>query len=638
MTHDSLRDRYFALGPHTSEAERQRFLAEVDAHQVEPTTRLQGLSLSSCPSARFKLLRFVEASELDELVRARFARPCADLPELAAAFVDPEEFSYRSFENILGLDRMFAALGRKPATLSKPKRLAKGIARATLKVSAPLQACLDRLDPLDLYVPPFDPGARGGKRFIFHSAALAEALSDALRSALPKSQLAGFVHVNPVFRCNRFEPGDARFAAHVDSPYYDRARHHVSKQTLLIYLSGGRGQALLRFGEGLVIDAIEPMSVFVFEQGLEHEGGPFDAGNKVFLRTELVFEDRKLEHEPGIAERFAKACYLGTQSVFTPELARFAHAAYDQAAAAHWQGPPDSSAREPFVHKQFRGVHFVTNGFDYWFAKSDRLELVDAAALALLDLLNAQIAGTPFRKLCTSELLERPADDQAWIAELLVGLDGPDEPALGRSNKPALFPAPEEPDPYMDFPTSPDFSAQPFPDDWEGTRNPKVIDAYVRAQRYAMRRIFAAPITMLGQEIFVDPERFVVDAKAIHVLSRDRLEPVHFAGAVFFGAEDFVDVDLTFDALVPLVPPIFHRELGSAQGRTIHLCCDLFRNSWMVGQRRERAPIPRVLTGTDVDPDVDPWLSAASAGRDRKQVEAELAAERLDEDDSRWRP
>ena len=165
-----------------------------------------------------------------------------------------------------------------------------------------------------------------------------------------------------------------------------------------------------------------------------------------------------------------------------------------------------------------------------------------------------------------------------------------------------------------------------------------MIDAYVRAQRYAMRRIFAAPITMLGQEIFVDPERFVVDAKAIHVLSRDRLEPVHFAGAVFFGAEDFVDVDLTFDALVPLVPPIFHRELGSAQGRTIHLCCDLFRNSWMVGQRRERAPIPRVLTGTDVDPDVDPWLSAASAGRDRKQVEAELAAERLDEDDSRWRP
>lgn len=596
---------------------RRRLLAEVDALDAAPTTHLQGLALSYFPTARFKLLRLVAAAELDEAVRSRFARPCAALPELAAAFVDPGELSYRSFENILGLDHLFAGLGAAPIEFDRFDPLAAGVVTAGFRVSAPLGARLAQLDALGLYARPFDP-SRGGLRFIFHSAELAAALTAALREALPAPMLAGFVHVNPVFRCNRFEPGDAPFAAHVDSPYYDRSRHHVSKYTLLLYLTPGRGDAPLRFTGGPVIREIEAMTAVVFEQRLAHEGQPYVDGRKVFLRSELVFEDHQVEHAPGIAELFASACYLGGESVFAPELAAFAHQAYDRAAAAHWSGPPEPVAEQPFLHKQFRGAQFVTDGYHYWFPRG-ALALVECAALFLLDLLNAKIGDDPFRKLCRSTVLVRRGHDRGWIAELLRDQPPLPEPVFARLNKPALFPEPELPQRGMSFPESPDFAPDPFPEDWDATRNPRVIAEYARARRWAMRRIFAAPITMLGTELFLDPARFVVVADKIHVLSSKRLGPVHFAGASFFHDEDFVGVDVTLEALQPLVPPIGFRE----EGDTLHLSCDLFRNSWMVSHRSEAVPVPRVLDGRDVAPEMSPWLSAAALDRARLRAETD---------------
>ncbi len=623
---EQIRDRFFALPASASEADKRALLAEVERLNPEPTTHLHGLALSFFPTARFKQLRFVPAAELDEQVRPLFARPCAALPELAAAFVDPEEFSFRSFENIIGLDRMFAELGPDAIRLAKPERLAGGVSRSIARASEPLRARLAQLDQLDLYVRPLNAVSRGGKRFIFHCAELATTLTTALRDALPESMLAGFVHVNPVFRCNRFEPGDKRFLAHVDSPYYDRAHHQVSKYTLLLYLTGGRGEALLRFADELVIDEIEPMTAFVFDQRLEHEGGPYVDGRKLFLRTELIFEDPNLGHAPGIAELFAKACYLDFESLIAPELARFAHAAYDRAAAAHFRGPPDRVEPEPYVHKQFNDVHFVSNGYDFWFHK-DHLSLAECAAIALLDMLNAKIGDSSFRKLCSTQVLVRSSDDQSWIAELLreSSSSAPQglAPVFARVDKPALFPPPEEPRDDMEFPTSPDFHADPFPDDWDATRHPAVVEAYARAQRYAKSRILPAPIMMLGQEVFLDPSRFVIEADKIHVLSTESFDPVHFAGAVWYSPDDFLDVDATFDVLRPLVPPIRYREAGDV----FHLCCDLFRNSWMVSHRTETVPVPRVVNGTGVDPASMAWFDAAALSSSRDQLRAELEAD-----------
>ncbi|MCY0995140.1 hypothetical protein OV203_48890 [Nannocystis sp. ILAH1] len=609
---DEVRDRFFALQglEGAARAEAERWLrAEVEALEAEPTTRLMGLSLSPFPTARFKRLRFVAAAALDETVRGRFARPCAALPELAAAFVDPEEFAYHCCENIVGLDRLFAGLQRGAVRFTGATRLGSGVTSLRAQVSSALAARLGELDGLGLYVRPADR-SRGGLRFIFHSAELAAALTVALREALPPALLQGFVHVNPVFRCNRFEPGDAPFTAHVDSPYFDRARHHVSKYTLLLYLTPGRGEAPLRFVDGPTLAEIGAMTAVVFAQGLAHEGRPYVDGRKVFLRTELVFEDRELEDAAAIGEVFAKACYLDCESVFAAELAASASAAYERAAAAHWRGPPAPVAAEPYLHKQFRGAHFVTNGFDYWFSRA-AFSPVEGAALALLDLLNASIDGVPFRGLGQSQVLVRSASERGWIAGFLREQAPAPEPVFARLNKPALCPEPEAPLPGMSFPSSPDFEAA-FPADWDAPRHEEVIAAYARARLWALRRIFAAPIMMLGKELFLDPARFVVDGGRIHVLSRERLGPVHFAGAVFFQPEDFVGVDGTLDALQPLVPPIaFHEE-----DELLHLSCDLFRNSWMVSHRSEAVPVPRIWTEDDVAPDHPEWLLAASLDRD----------------------
>lgn len=610
-----LRDLFFAVlrapydprglrGAALEEARRE-LLAGADALDATPCARVRGLGLSCFPTRRHKLLRFVEAGLIDAGVRGSFARPCAGLPELAAAFVDPAELGYHDFENIVGLDRLFDDPAAPRARLRELRRIGEGVHRAQLEVSPQLADRLAQLDGLGLYALPRD-ASRGGARFIFHSAALAAALDGALVEALPAAMRRGFAHVNPVFRCNRFEPGDAPFAEHLDAPYHHAARRHVSKVTLLLYLTPGRGEAPLRFANGAQLQEIEAGTVVLFDQSLAHEGRPYDDGPKVFLRTELVYEDPTLARAPAVGALFSRACYLDSESVFAPELAAEARRAYDRAAAAHWRGASGREVDGPYVHKRFRGAHFVTDGHDYWFHRG-ALEPIDCAALALLDLLNAHVGGEPFRKLCDATVHPGRGDGRAWIAALLRGQTPPGEPVFGQLDPATLFPEPEEPQDRMEFPSSPDFD-HTFPDDWDATRNPKVLEVYTRARRWAMRRIYGAPILMVGKEVFLDPARFVVRGDKIHVLSAEALGPVHFAGAVFFDPEDFVGVDVVVGALQPVVPPMWFRE----DGDILHLCCDLFRNGWMVSHRSEVAPVPRVLVGTDVSPDRAPWCRAAS--------------------------
>ena len=426
-----------------------------------------------------------------------------------------------------------------------------------------------------------------------------------------------------MFRCNRFDPGADRFAAHVDAPYADPACHHVSKHTLLLYLTGGRGAGALRFGDRLVVDEIEAMTAYLFDQDLAHEGGPYEEGPKRFLRTELVFEDREVVQVPGIAAAFAKACYLSQESVFAPELARFAHAAHDRAAAAHWRGIVEEHEAEPFVHRRFRSAHFLTNGHDYWFAEG-ALSIAECAGICLLDALGVQIGGVPFRDLCSAEIWIRDSDDRGWIGDRLRAIEADQEPVFSRLNADALFPAPEAPDARMGFPDSPDFSAEPFPDGWDATRHPRVIGALEDAQAYAKAQLFAAPITLCGQEVCLDPDRFVVTSDRICVLSSEALAPLHFAGAVFYSPEDFVEVDVSIDALRLVVPPIPYR----SEAGILHLTFDLFRNGFMVRQQRETIPVPRVDPSLDAPPDVRPWRTAAIAG---SRLDAEQFAAAYDD-------
>lgn len=612
---EGLRDRFFALsaGRAGKGEEEALFRAAVSAIDAPPVVRIDGLSLSSHPTARFQAVRFLEAEQLEAELRPLFARPSAEMPQLLAVFVDPEELSYRTFENIVPLDRLFE---RTPLQLSLEHRDRldkRGDLHAytfAIQASEATAALLASLDGLELYVPPLNAGARGGKRFIFHSALLSQALTEAFREALPKSLAKGFSHVNPVFRCNRFEPGDEKFHAHLDTPYFDAARSHVSRYTVLLYLTGGSAQPVLQLGDAVSLEAIAPMTAVIFHQRCAHEGQAYTDGRKVFLRTELVFEEDAIAHEPKIAQLFSKACYLTGESLFAPELERYARDYYDRAALAHWQGLPDRAAEsEPFVHKQFRDVHFVSNGYDYWFP-ARALSLKEAAALALLDHFNCVVGGEAFRKRCAAEVLRGSAHD---AARTLAPYNAPlPEPLFFPLDKEVLFPPSEDPDD----------SCCPFHyhGAFDATRCDEIIELYERAQTFARARILPAPIWMMGQEIFLDPDKFVIQSNQIHVLANEALAPVNFASCWNYGGSpaNYLDVDATVDALHLLVPPLLFVERDGCW----HLMLDFFRNSWMVDPQPQRVPVPKIR---DIDPSEAeeqggcPWIDA---------VPAELVSER----------
>ncbi|MEU6584404.1 hypothetical protein [Nocardia sp. NPDC046763] len=597
-----LRDRFFELSTGRAPADEvAQYRDQVDTTEAEPTTTFEGLAICWHPTARFKAVRFVEAERIDADVRELFARPSVAAPYLAAVFVDPHELSFRTFENILPLDHLFTD-ARLELDLTGREEFADGAYAFSLKLPDTARASLERLDSLDLYVPPLNAASRGGDRFIFHSALLAEALTKAVAEAMPQSSLDGFSHVNPVFRCNRFEPGDANFHRHRDTPYYDAARHHVSRYTILLYLTGGSGAPVLDLTEGATLEEIEPFTCVVFDQRYEHEGAPYRDGRKVFLRTELIFTDPEVKHDPEIAALFSKACYLTGESVFAPELARHADDYYNRVASAHWNGLATSTAREPVIHKRFRGVDFVANGYDFWFAKSDKLSLAECAVITLLDYFNCKIGDSAFRALCDSEVVHANSTD--WIPAFLKDKRG--ESPVVPFDKSMLFPEPEKPA-TLEMPDC----ACGLCDEgvltphFDTSRNGDIIEQYQHAQDSAKADVIPAPILLLGEDVVFDPDRFVVEGNRIHVLGKNSLTPVNFAscqgGPPVAPAKEFITTASTVEVLSLLVPPILFAESADCY----HLKFDFFRNSWMVDQERSTVSIPmiRPFSKDDIDED-----------------------------------
>jgi hypothetical protein len=586
---ESLRDRFFALAASPNEAEAQKLRDEVNSLDVEPTTRLDGLRVSFHPTVRYKAVRFFDASRGDD----RFARPLPHLPQLAAGFVDPEELSFRNFENIVSLDGFFDA---SPLALIDRTRFGdKQVYAFTLDAAAPLKERLLKLDDLGLYVAPLNAGSRGGQRYIFHSTQLAESLTSAVKEGLGKSLLGGFSHVNPVFRCNRFEPGDEKFHQHFDTPYFDAGRKQVSRYTLLIYLTGGTGAPSLEVEGAEVLGRVAPFTCVVMDQQYAHEGQPYADGRKVFLRTELIFTEPKLEAAPAIAEVFAKAVYLTGQSVFAPELERWAEAAYNRAASAHWKGLEPGQAAEPLLLKDFRGLQFVTNGYDFWFPKA-AVDVKEATALALLDTFNVELEGVAIRKACKTKTLPAGASPTASVAS-------PKEPVISALDKELLFPPAEEPNQAC----CPFHSAA-----FLATRHTEVIELYGQAQAFVRARLSAAPVLVMGDQVLLDPSRFVVEGDKVHVLSDAALTPVNFASCWNYGGmpPNYLGVETTVKALHALVPPVL---FGEEQG-CWHLRFDLFRNSWLVKHHTVDVPIPVILDRNPGDAEEnggEPWMEAA---------------------------
>lgn len=599
---ETLRDRYLALRERPDEAAAAAFREELARIELPPLATLDGLALSPCPTGRYRQPRWVEVDALPAAARGAFA-PNPELPKLALAFADPEALAFHSFENIIALDRLFEGCVGRDVQLITQRQPAPGVTRLQLAFSADLRALLESLDGLGLYASPPNGLARDGQRFIFHAAELATALGDALRPAL-EAELPAFSHVNPVFRCNRFEPGDRGFPPHVDNPYSDPARGHVSSHTLLLYLTGGRGDPALAL-PGAAIESLSPGSAVVFEQSLEHGGRPFADGPKVFLRSELIVRRERPPQDPQVASWFMQGCYLVGECPLAPELERLADERFERAARARWALIERELEPTPFVRKRFRGLAWVSNGHDHWFPPE--ADPVVCAALALLDVANASLGGQPFRSLLERETLSVASREA--LAAALAG--GPASEQLFHAlYKPGLLAEPDEPDPEMSWPRSPELYDEPFPEGWEAARHPQLTAALERAQGLVREALESAPILVLGEALYLDRERVHHAPGRVSFLSSERLRPIHFAGAAIYRSESFLGIEHAFETLQPLVPPILY-----ARGpRALHLTLDLFRSGWTCHQRP--APTPRIIDDPDAQVDRSPWREAMGLPED----------------------
>lgn len=263
-----------------------------------------------------------------------------------------------------------------------------------------------------------------------------------------------FVAVNSVFRCNRFVPGDNRFKLHMDTPYYDASQKHISKYTILIYLSAGQGKPALRIGGGedgtkgpvVTIDKLNALQCVIFDQQYEHEGSAFESSPKVFLRSELIFQAKATDHKPEVGALFSSAIYYTLETTFQPSFAKHAHDLYEQVNQAHWGKDTGPGVKPQLLHKCWKDtLPFATNGYDYFFpyVQGDNVAPHEAvkmcAVIAVLDHFNCSVEkkitvvkddpepkkkktkseSTAFRKECLSNVIPSTITTTPQVLEYL---------------------------------------------------------------------------------------------------------------------------------------------------------------------------------------------------------------------------
>ncbi|KID77521.1 uncharacterized protein G6M90_00g096470 [Metarhizium brunneum] len=584
-----------------------------------------GLSVSFYPSRGYTVLKYIE--DLDRKVRNKGVNHFAQVmttPRLFAVFVNPAELSYHNFENIVPLDKWVEGrMGMRQADavdgmdlgLTNVERLGRNKEVFTAVLEGGQGKLLKEISGLSLYVAPLNRGTRGGERFVFHSAILGEALTRAVKTSglldvVGYGELGdSFEFVNYVFRSNKFAPEDGNFENHLDTPYYDRARNHVSKYTLLVYLSSGQNTPLLRV-QDVDINRVEEMTCVIFDQRYEHEGRPFIQGDKVFLRTELIFKDENLKRDDRISQPFSTACYMTGQGLLDKQLASYAHECFERANSLHWS--LDKAVSEPvYLLKQFHGLGFMTNGYNYWFPKCENMNLKDYAAISVLDYFNCKIGKQPFRSLADSTTVKERFDSSADVWKYLSARRPSKTTPLRRLEKPLLDGlikrAPDEPfvglqdegghdraEPEGDVENPCCFThTHPLFNPWKSRH---VMDMYAKCGNYTRGKLLCAPIMMLDNEVVLNEENIQVAGNTVHILqdvNKEALPPLNFA-ACWSGApmpEAFITLDREVPVPRLLVPPIQWHEFE--QG--FELVVDFFRNDWMVRVDGARVvPVPRV--------------------------------------------
>ena len=289
----------------------------------------------------------------------------------------------------------------------------------------------------------------GGGRMIFKSDSLANFFYKLVVSVFSKSvrsrehDLESFAGVNSVFRMYKFEPGEkASFSNHYDTRYVNKLEDLYSLETLVVYLTPSpkpsNNRPFLEFflsNDDSAIASLHDIDSFgcvVFPQNYLHAGTSFSSGDKIFLRTELLYRGLKrrfneiredctargtdagptgsspscsrrdrtalnyaTDHTPGkslgeththfhdtsddyekackmSAILFNRACYFYKESVLNKHLANYTNDMFDlnNWFKNEWRrlGKSPEDHRIVYALKLFRNVCFVTDGNEYYFS------------------------------------------------------------------------------------------------------------------------------------------------------------------------------------------------------------------------------------------------------------------------------
>lgn len=593
-------------------------------------TPLGGLNISFYPSKEFSITKFIE--NLDEKIGEEASNLYAQVmptPKLFAVFVNPADLSYHNFENIIHLDswlesNMSSVRPEQALSLGNTTQKTPGREVFTCDLQGDILAPLKTLSELDLYVPPLNKTTRGGDRFIFHSSILSQVLTEALQSSDVLAKLSGgqlkssFEFVNYVFRCNRFNIDDSHFQSHLDTPYYDSSRSQISKYTILINLTAGHSDPALRV-EDVSFNEIREFTCTIFDQKYEHEGWPFLDGKKVFIRTELVFKDDQLDHNTEISGLFAEACYMSWQSMFDQDLSSYANQCFERANSLHWALEKAAIRPPVYLSKQFQGLRFLTNGYNYWFLKSGGVTPKECALVAVLDYFNCKIGQKSFQSLVASTTLERRFESTDEIWTLLAAGEVKRKTGirhLKKSDVESLIKTgPSKPLEWQleDWDGEPE-ELEEFDEDGDGCcpmhsfpmfnpwKNNEIMDAYDACCDYSRQKLFGAPLLILDQEIVINEEKIkIFGDKVFFIRSEDgnAVPRINFAAC---WADDtlpseFVLVGEEIEAPGIIVPPLTFHEF--AEGYKFSL--DFFRNDWMVKIDEQTIPLPDISERPEPD-------------------------------------
>lgn len=295
------------------------------------------------------------------------------------------------------------------------------------------------------------------------------------------------------------------------------------------------------------------------------------------------------------------------QSVYDEELASYAHECFERANSLHWAVEREATQPPVYLDKQFHRMRFLTNGYDYWFAKGNGVSVVDCGMVSVLDYFNCKVDGQPFRSMCrTMAVRKRFGDMEEIWARLLSGkqerveglrrLDktdveslikkGPDKPFVKRENSWGD----EDEDEYEDGDNCcPIHDYTPFKS-WESLN---VQSVYNRCCDYTRRKLFGVPLLVLNQELVINESNIKVVGDKMFFLRGSNGKPLpRFNFAACWNSdfpEKFIDIDQEISAPKFLIPPIILHEFDQGY----HLVLDFFRNDWMVRVDDERKiPVP----------------------------------------------